>query len=159
MTMPAWSTRRNFTVGLLGLAVLPTACGGPPKVAAWRDRTCGCCGGWVRHLRAEGFEVDDKVVDAVGPHRQALGTPSDLMSCHAGKVGRYALEGHVPAAAIRRLLREEPAKVVGLSVPAMPVGVPGMEMSGAEPSAYEVVAFGHDGTWWPWMRFRGLEAV
>ncbi|PZP38946.1 MAG: metal-binding protein, partial [Azospirillum brasilense] len=67
MTMPARSTRRSFTTGLLGLAALPTACGGPPKVEAWRDRTCGCCGGWVEHLRAEGFEVDDKVVDAVGP--------------------------------------------------------------------------------------------
>ena len=69
--MPAWSTRRSFTHGLIGLALLPAACGGPPKVEAWRDRTCGCCGGWVEHLRSEGFEVDDKVVDAVGPHRQA----------------------------------------------------------------------------------------
>lgn len=157
--MPARSTRRSFTTGLLGLAALPTACGGPPKVEAWRDRTCGCCGGWVEHLRAEGFEVDDKVVDAVGPHRQALGTPPDLMSCHAGKVGSYALEGHVPAAAIRRLLKERPSGVAGLSVPAMPVGVPGMEVPGAEPSTYEVVAFGRDGAWRPWMRFRGLEAV
>jgi len=157
--MHAWSTRRSLTSGLLGLAVVPTACGGPPKVEAWRDRTCGCCGGWVEHLRAEGFEVDDKVVDAVGPYRQALGTPPDLMSCHAGKIGRYALEGHVPAAAIRRLLKDSPEGITGLSVPAMPVGVPGMEVPGSEPSTYDVVAFRRDGAWRPWMRFRGLEAV
>ncbi|WP_419900899.1 DUF411 domain-containing protein [Roseomonas sp. USHLN139] len=157
--MRSVATRRTLTTGLLGLVLLPTACGGPPKVEAWRDRTCGCCGGWVEHLRAEGFEVSDNVVDAVGPHRQALGTPSDLISCHAGKVGRYALEGHVPAAAIRRLLKDSPKSVAGLSVPAMPVGVPGMEVPGAEPSTYEVVAFGSDGAWRPWMRFRGLEAV
>ncbi|MBI0435991.1 DUF411 domain-containing protein [Roseomonas sp. KE0001] len=159
MTMSPWSTRRNLTIGLLGLAVLPAACGGPPKVEAWRDRNCGCCGGWVAHLRAEGFEVDDKVVDAVGPHRQALGTPSDLISCHAGKIGRYALEGHVPAAALRRLLKENPKGVAGLAVPEMPLGVPGMEVPGAEPSTYDVVAFGRNGAWRPWMRFRGLEAV
>ena len=157
--MPARSTRRSFTHGLIGLALLPAACGGPPKVEAWRDRTCGCCGGWVEHLRAEGFEVNDNLVDVVGPHRQALGTPSDLISCHAGKVGRYALEGHVPAAAIRRLLNEKPRGVAGLSVPAMPVGVPGMEMPGAESSTYDVIAFGPDGARQRWMRFRGLEAA
>lgn len=157
--MHAWSTRRSFTSGLLGLAVLPAACGGPPKVEAWRDRNCGCCGGWVEHLRAEGFKVDDKIVDAVAPYRQALGTPPDLMSCHAGKISRYALEGHVPAAAIRRLLKEAPDGIAGLSVPVMPVGVPGMEVPGSEASTYDVVVFRRDGAWQPWMRFRGLEAV
>jgi hypothetical protein len=150
-------TRRSFTSGLLGLALLPAACGSPRKVEAWRDRTCSCCGGWVEHLRAEGFKVDDKVVDAVGPYRRALGTPPDLMSCHAGKIGRYALEGHVPAAAIRQLLKQSPENVTGLSVPVMPVGVPGMEVPGVEPSTYDVVAFDRNGTRRPWMRFRGLE--
>ncbi len=153
------ATRRTFTNGLLSLALLPTACGGPPQVEAWRDRTCGCCGGWVEHLRAEGFEVDDKVVDGVGPYRQALGTPPDLMSCHAGKIGRYALEGHVPAAAIRQLLKQGPENITGLSVPAMPVGVPGMEVPGVEPSTYDVVAFNRDGARRPWMRFRGLDVL
>jgi hypothetical protein len=157
--MTAISTRRNFTTGLLCLALLPAARAGLPKVEAWRDRSCGCCGGWVTHLKAEGFEVADRVVDAVGPYRQALGTPSDLISCHAGRVGRYALEGHVPAVAIHRLLKEQPEGIAGLSVPAMPIGVPGMEMPGAEPSTYDVVAFRRDGTWSNWMRFRGLDAA
>src|SRR4051794_29578091 len=73
------------------------------RVAVWRDPNCGCCSGWVAHLRAEGFAVDDQVVPALGPVRRQLGTPSDLLSCHAGQIEGFALEGHVPAAAIRRL--------------------------------------------------------
>ena len=87
-----------------------------PRVTVWRDPSCGCCAGWVAHLRAEGFAVDDKVVRSLDAVRLALGTPDDLLSCHAGAVDGLALEGHVPADAIRRLLAERPVGVRGLAV-------------------------------------------
>lgn len=121
----------------------------------WRDPTCGCCGGWVTHLRASGFTVNDRVVPSVAPLRRMLGTPADLLSCHAGRVAGLALEGHVPAYAIRMALRERPSGVVGLSVPGMPIGTPGMEMPERDPDTYEVITWFNDGTHRPWMRMRG----
>ena len=131
----------------------------PPKMVVTRDPNCGCCRGWVTHMRKAGFPVEMVEVADVTPLKTRLGVPDSLMSCHTAEIGGYVVEGHVPAAAIRRLLKERPSGVAGLSVPAMPVGVPGMEVPGAEPSTYEVVAFGRDGSWRPWMRFCGLEAV
>lgn len=149
------TTSRRATVGLLLAAGAAGASAAPPRVEVWRDPHCGCCGGWVEHLRAEGFEVTDRVVPSVAPFRRMLGTPSDLLSCHAGRVAGFGLEGHVPAYAIRRLLAERPAGVVGLSVPAMPVGTPGMEVPGREPETYDVVTWRADGTHAPWLRLRG----
>ncbi|WP_246523771.1 DUF411 domain-containing protein [Neoroseomonas eburnea] len=127
---------------------------GPNRVRVWRDPNCGCCVGWVTHLRAEGFGVEDVVVRAVGPVRQRLGTPADLLSCHAGEVDGFVLEGHVPAAAIRRLLAERPPGVRGLAVPEMPIGSPGMEVPGMPADVYDVIAFGN-GPHRPFMRFSG----
>jgi hypothetical protein len=124
------------------------------RVAVWRDPNCGCCTGWVTHLRAEGFAVDDQVVRSVAPVRRRLGTPADLLSCHAGEVEGFVLEGHVPAAAIRRLLTDRPAGVRGLAVPEMPIGSPGMEVPGTAPDSYDVIAFGA-GPHRPFMRFHG----
>ncbi len=122
----------------------------------WRDPNCGCCGAWVQHLRAEGFTVTDRVVPSVAPYRQMLRTPADLLSCHAARVaGTLAIEGHVPAAAIRRAMAERPAGTIGLAVPAMPIGSPGMEVPGQPPEAYDVVAWRADGTHAPFMRFVG----
>lgn len=129
------------------------------RVEVWRDPSCGCCEGWVQHLRAEGFVVTDRVVPSVGPYRQMLGTPPDLLSCHAARVAGLALEGHVPAHAIRRLLEERPAGVVGLAVPGMPIGTPGMEVPGREPDTYDVLAWRQDGTSRPWLRMRGAGPV
>ena len=141
---------------LLALAALPlpaVAAAGTP-VTVWRDPSCGCCEGWVAHMRTEGFAVEDKVVRSVAAVRRMLGTPSDLLSCHAARVEGFVLEGHVPALAIRRLLRARPAGIRGLAVPAMPIGAPGMEVPGQPEDSYEVVAFG-DGPHRPFMRFQG----
>lgn len=147
--------RALLAAALLAPAVvLRAAAGAPTRVSVWRDPHCGCCAGWVAHLRAEGFAVEDEVVPSVGPVRRRLGTPPDLLSCHAGLVEGFALEGHVPAAAVLRLLAERPPGVRGLAVPAMPVGSPGMEVPGRPDDAYDVVAFGaapHRA----FMRFRG----
>lgn len=124
------------------------------RVSVWRDPNCGCCTGWIAHLRAEGFAVVDHVVSSVAPVRRRLGTPADLLSCHAAEVEGFALEGHVPAAAIRRLLAERPPGLRGLAVPAMPVGSPGMEVSGMPVDTYDVIAFG-GGPHRSFMRFHG----
>lgn len=150
--MPA----RRLLIGasLTALVAAPLRARATAPVSVWRDPNCGCCTGWVAHLRAEGFPVQDQVVPSVAPVRRRLGTPADLLSCHAGQVEGFVLEGHVPAAAIRRLLAERPAGVRGLAVPAMPVGSPGMEVPGQVPDTYDVIAFG-DGPHRPFMRFVG----
>lgn len=125
-------------------------------VQVWRDPNCGCCHLWIPHLQAAGFEVQDNQVRSVNAWRRTLGIPADLLSCHAARVEGFALEGHVPPLAIRRLLAERPAGVRGLAVPGMPIGSPGMEVPGAAPDTYEVIAFGA-GPHRPFMRFRGAE--
>lgn len=150
--MPA--RRALIAAALACLAARRAEASGAVRVAVWRDPNCGCCTGWVAHLRAEGFAVQDQVVPSVAPVRRRLGTPPDLLSCHAGEVEGFVLEGHVPAEAIRRLLALRPAGVRGIAVPAMPIGSPGMEVPGAAPDTYDVVAFGAGGHR-PFMRFTG----
>lgn len=147
---------------LLAMAAVPLPAGfafaqAAPLIEVWRDANCGCCGGWVEHLRNAGFRVQDRVVPAVGPYRQMLGTPRDLLSCHAGRILGYALEGHVPVAAIQRLVAERPTGLKGLAVPGMPVGTPGMEVPGQPPDTYDVIAFSDREAHRSWMRFRGYD--
>lgn len=141
------------TVASAGRRATPASAATAMRV--WRDPGCGCCGGWVEHMRAEGFAVQDTVTRDVSAARRALGTPPDLLSCHAASVEGYALEGHVPAAAVRRLLAERPPGVRGLAVPAMPIGTPGMEVEGREPDTYDVIAFGAGDQRRSFMRFVG----
>ena len=115
----------------------------PAVLSVYMSRSCGCCGEWVKHLRASGFEVNAQYVDDVAAWKRRLGVPEALWSCHTGIVGGYVLEGHVPAADIRRLLAERSA-LKGLAVPGMPVGAPGMEQGAPEP--YATIAFGKEGT-------------
>ena len=94
-------------------------------VEVWKDPNCGCCHLWVEHLQAHGFKVNVRDVGNTAA-RQRLGMPEKLGSCHTATVGGYVIEGHVPAADIRRLLKERPM-ALGLSVPGMPIGSPGMD--------------------------------
>ncbi|SDB21007.1 DUF411 domain-containing protein [Belnapia rosea] len=149
---------------LAALAATGAARGAPAqsddrRLRVWRDPSCGCCTGWVDHMRASGFDVEDNLVASAAPVRRMLGIPSDLLSCHAGLVVGYALEGHVPAQAVRRLLAERPAGVRGLAVPAMPTGSPGMEVPGQPDDTYDVVAFDGGAGRQVFMRFRGGRAV
>ncbi|TCU63727.1 hypothetical protein EDE08_118120 [Bradyrhizobium sp. R2.2-H] len=150
--------RRSF-LALIAAATLGAAA--RPAVAAesvikvHKDPNCGCCSGWVQHLRDAGFTVQvDDASDLPGV-RKRLGVPADLAACHTAEVDGYVLEGHVPAPAVRRLLTERP-KALGLAVPGMPVGSPGME--GGHPQPYAVVQFGPAGRT-TFMRFVGKEAV
>lgn len=135
-----------FAVGV----VAPMAVGFPGSAAAAspiidvaRSPSCGCCGDWIEHMRAAGFTVNDRLIDDLTPLKAQLGVPLDLQSCHTGVVEGYAIEGHVPAEDVLRLLRERPS-AIGLAVPGMPLGSPGMEVGGqAEP--YEVILFSASG--------------
>lgn len=148
--------RRSLLSGAGVLLAGPALAQRRETVEVWRDPNCGCCGAWVEYLRAEGFTVTDRVVPSVAPFRRMLRTPADLLSCHAARVGGgLALEGHVPAAAIRRALAERPAGIIGLAVPEMPIGSPGMEVPGHAPEAYDVIGWREDGTHAPFMRFVG----
>ena len=95
-------------------------------VDVYKSPYCGCCEKWVEHLRQAGFAVRTHDVNDVPAARQRLGMPERLGSCHTAKVAGYVVEGHVPAADIQRLLKEKPP-ALGLAVPSMPPGSPGME--------------------------------
>jgi hypothetical protein len=124
-------------------------------ITVHKDPACGCCSGWVEHLQNAGFGtnvLDTKDLDAV---KRRLGVPDDLAACHTARLAGYVIEGHVPAAALRRLLAEKP-KAAGLAVPGMPVGSPGME--GGKPEKYDVILFGPDGRR-TYMSFIGQQSV
>lgn len=97
-----------------------------PLVEVFKSPTCGCCGAWVDHLKAAGFPVKVVEVDDTTVTRKRYGLPDKFGSCHTGIVNGYVVEGHVPAAEIKRLLAAKPS-AIGLAVPGMPVGSPGME--------------------------------
>jgi hypothetical protein len=118
----------------------------PVAATVYLTPTCGCCSKWVDHMKAAGFDMASSVMvqaelDKVAPRQKV---PASLRSCHTAVVGKYVIEGHVPADVVRQLLKEAPAAVVGLSAPNMPVGSPGMEGPNAKP--YSIVAFKADGS-------------
>ena len=115
-------------------------------VEVWKDPQCGCCHEWVAHLEAEGFTV--RIFDTGNElARRRLGLPDRYASCHTARVGGYVVEGHVPAADIRRLLADKPA-ALGLAAPGMPVGSPGMDgpAYGGRRDPYAVLLIGRDGS-------------
>lgn len=120
---------KPITVLLMALALgagvnLPASA--TDAVDVYKSPYCGCCEKWVEHLQQAGFVVRTHDVNDVPAARQRLGMPERLGSCHTAKVAGYVVEGHVPAADIQRLLKEKP-KAIGLAVPSMPPGSPGME--------------------------------
>ena len=125
----------------LGLPLLARAAQGP-LVQVYKNEGCGCCEGWIAHLEKNGFRVKWENVADTSVYRRKLGIPQELGSCHTAVVEGYALEGHVPAAEVLRLLKERP-KAVGLAVPGMPVGSPGME--GDRQDKYDVLLVLADG--------------
>ena len=145
-------SRRGF-LAVAAASALSTAAGrafaatpaAPVFVEVWKDPNCGCCGDWVKHLEANGFKV--KVNDSGNTAmRTKLGVDNKYGSCHTALVGGYAIEGHVPAREIQRLLREKP-QAIGLAVPGMPIGSPGMDgpAYGNRRDAYQVLLLTRDG--------------
>lgn len=139
--------RRQLTWSLLLASVggRARAAQGKPGVEVWKGPVCGCCKDWVKHLESHGFQV--KTHDKGNSEARArLGMPVRYAACHTAEVGGYAIEGHVPSREIDRLLKERPV-AIGLSVPAMPRGSPGMAGPevGEQPDPYDVLLVLRDG--------------
>ena len=118
--------RRTF-LSSIALLAAPVWAATPakPGIEVWKDPSCGCCKDWVLHLEQSGFVV--QVFETGNTQaRKRMGVPEQLGSCHTARVAGYAIEGHVPAKDIHRLLRDKP-QALGLTVPGMPVGSPGMD--------------------------------
>ena len=120
-----------------------------PKVFSYRSSSCGCCKKWINHLRDNGLEVVDNIVEDVSAIKIQYQIPNNLRSCHSAQIGKYTIEGHVPIESIKKLLEEYPL-ISGLAVPGMPHGSPGMEIHSHEShsheyESYEVVAFSESG--------------
>lgn len=140
--------RRSFllTVAAAGLAGRTSAQSLPPRIEVYKSPTCGCCSAWVDHMARAGFAVDARDIDqdALYALKAQSGVTPDLASCHTALVDGYVIEGHVPAADVERLLAERP-EAIGLSVPGMPIGSPGMEM-GNQRDAFDTLLVMRDGS-------------
>ena len=120
----------------------PAAKAAGEKITVYRSRTCGCCGKWVQHLKDHGFQVTEHIVEdmAAAPGRTRV--PEKLRSCHIATIGRYVVEGHVPADVVKDMMKKRP-EIEGVAVPGMPAGSPGMESP--YPEKYDIVAWTKDG--------------
>ncbi len=147
--------RRNFLHASVALAAAtlagPALAAQPPRpvVEVWKTANCGCCKDWIKHLQASGFEVKTHDVSNAtkNDYRSRLGLAEKFGSCHTALVNGYVLEGHVPAREIQRLLKDKPP-ALGLAVPGMPVGSPGMDGPeyGGLKDPYDVLLVQRDGT-------------
>lgn len=126
--------------------LIPAARGnaGLPNVVVHKSPTCGCCGAWVEHMRDAGFPVEVRNADNLEPVKSRLGVPYGKGSCHTAEVDGYFVEGHVPASDIKRMLAERP-DALGLTLPGMPIGSPGMEVPDGTVQAYTVELVSRDG--------------
>lgn len=152
--------RRALLLAFASVPFLAHAGGKPGRVPVevWKDPECGCCKDWVSHLEHNGFSVTlhETGNDAV---RQRLGVERKYASCHTAMVGGYALEGHVPAREIHRLLKERPA-AIGLAVPGMPLGAPGMDgpAYGGRRNPFDVLLLSRDGSARVYEHYKGNNA-
>jgi hypothetical protein len=156
-TVAIASTRRGWLAaagGLLLTAQLPAFAKGI-DAEVWKDASCGCCKDWIAHLEANGVKVRVHESGNEGA-RGKLGVGAKYASCHTALIGGYAIEGHVPAREIQRLLRDKP-QAVGLAVPGMPVGAPGMDGAayGGKKDAYSVLLLTKDGGASVYQRYEG----
>ena len=132
--------RRKLALALAPFALL--ACAGnaaAATLAVTKTASCGCCAEWVEHMKKAGFTVTVRNVEDVTPTARRLSVPAKLRSCHTAEIAGYAIEGHVPAADVKRLLAQRP-KAAGIAVPGMVMGSPGME-HGDHKQAYKVILF------------------
>jgi len=135
-----------FCLALLMASPAFTATDGQPSIEVWRSPTCGCCGKWIKHLEANGFDVavNNAAPSTLEQIKRQAGIAKNLSSCHTAKIDGYVIEGHVPASDIKRLVAEHP-NAIGLTVPNMPIGSPGMEQPGGEAEPYDVLLMKKDG--------------
>ena len=141
-------TRRAFLfraalIAGAGAIATSRALAAPPatRITVYKDPNCGCCVNWTKAMRAAGFVIDVRDTPDMNAVKKSLGVPDALSSCHTGVVAGYLFEGHVPPDLVQQVLKERPA-LVGLFVPGMPSGSPGME--GPNAAKYDVIALGRD---------------
>ena len=138
-------SRRAFLAALAASAVAPRSLfaeRAPFVITVYKDPGCECCAKWVKHLSANGFVVSPIDVKNMDEIKRTMGVPTPLQSCHTAIVGRFVIEGHVPADVIKKFMAEK-TTALGLAVPGMPIGSPGME--GGKAERYNVLAFERDG--------------
>ena len=126
-------------------ALRPLSATAMPVMVVTKNAMCGCCNAWVERMRKAGFRVEVHDVDNLDPVKTRVGVPVGKGSCHTAEVGGYFIEGHVPAADIKRLLAEKP-KAKGLVLPGMPMGSPGMELPDGSTQPYTVELVDEDGS-------------
>ena len=139
--------RRQILAAIAAAVVLPLGAHAEPdspSLHVYKDPNCGCCSAWADHMRRNGFRVTTQDAGDLDSIKRKHRVPAALGSCHTATVAGYTIEGHVPADAVRRLLKERPKGIVGLAVPGMPLGSPGMESP--TPQRYDIVAFDAKGT-------------
>ena len=142
----AWALAATVAVPRSALAAPSAGASAGPQIQVWKGPACGCCKDWISHVEAHGFQVVAVHDSGNSEARKRLGIDLRYGSCHTASVGGYALEGHVPAREIQRLLRERP-KAIGLAVPAMPLGSPGMDgPEYARKDPYDVLLLAQDGS-------------
>ena len=117
---------------------------GATEMTVYRSPSCGCCGVWVEHAQKHGFKIEDIKTDEMEALKQEHNIPAELASCHTTIIDGYVMEGHIPADDIKRFLTEKPDNMVGLAVPAMPIGTPGMEAKDIK-QPFKVLAFNDKG--------------
>lgn len=142
-----------MTIAAAILFTPPSAVASPAalNIEVYRDPGCRCCGGWMEHLAEQGFQPKNIPTAEMESLKQQWGVPDGLTSCHTAVVDGYVIEGHVPVADIKRLLTEHP-DVVGIAVPGMPAGTPGMEMEGSRDS-FTVFSFDASGNATPFNQY------
>ena len=128
-----------------GAAAAGAGASARPAITMFRDPHCGCCLKWAEVAKAAGYAVKVVPRDDMAAIKTKLGVPSDLYSCHTSQVGAYVIEGHVPLKAVEKLLRDKPKGVIGIALPGMPAGAPGMEHPSGYKDALNVVAFDRNG--------------
>lgn len=116
----------------------------PALLAVYKTATCGCCAKWVEHMKQNGFTVHVTDLNDLSAIKTKHGVPSSAQSCHTAVVNGYVVEGHVPAADVKRMLKEKPA-IAGIALPGMPAGSPGMEVPGIQSPGYQVLSFDKQG--------------
>ena len=149
---------RRSVLGLIGVGTLALLLPAGRAVAArsraikvYKSPYCGCCGAWTKILARAGFEPEVFKTNDLAPVKRLAGVPAKLESCHTAFIDGYVVEGHVPVEAIEKMLAERP-KIVGIGVPDMPIGSPGMP--GPDPEPFSVIAFAADGRQTVYMSFR-----
>jgi hypothetical protein len=143
-------SRRALMIGLAGVAgagALGWSLLGSSEpadaqtITVWKSSTCGCCGEWVSYMRRRGYRVSVNNVSDPDAIKRSFGVPTALYSCHTAKIGNYLIEGHVPEAAVAKMLEQQP-EIRGIALPGMPSGSPGMD---GPPGVYRVIAFSAEG--------------